>query len=400
LPADIGGTTRPPLLPPSGQAPQAKPDGRVASQDVDGDATTAKPAAPARPQPANPGVRPADVKPNQEIAAKEPSPPAARPANVVPVAAIDILRLDDAKADQDYVATLPPFADKNDLASLKLRVEPRLPPGLLFADRGSGFGVISGKPTEPGRFVFDVVATDPAGASARMSTSITVAAAVKPPPPTSQSRVEPVAVNPQEKLARLVQNFDGGPCFYIRSYAATDTSASIEGFGADTAAFERLEGDFRRANGFDPQINLRKVTSDQCAAVDFLKTTGTSGTDSPAIEVTSFDVGRGKPLTGRISGFGERHLDLLMVSDDGLVVSLNRAVQAGRGTAKFDVTMTADPRSVGAPQLLIALASQKPIDALSGFRSAPAAEILPILGRELEAGGAASLDVKLFKLVD
>ena len=99
------------------------------------------------------------------IAALPPPSPAAPAAP--PRAPQSVLALADAAVGKDYVADLPPFSASGGAKDLVLHAEPNPPEGLTFADLGSGFGQISGKPGKAGKYSFEIVATNQAGAAAQ-----------------------------------------------------------------------------------------------------------------------------------------------------------------------------------------------------------------------------------------
>jgi hypothetical protein len=166
-----------------------------------------------------------------------------------------LLAIDDAKVGHDYAADLPPFSALSGARGLALHVEPDPPEGLSFVDLGSGFGRISGKPTKPGQFVFDVVATNDFGGAVRMTTRITVAPAppeTGPPPPKSDAKPQVAAVEPTDKAANFLRGFDGGPCFLARVRPSAGASIAIEGVGGDKDAFRRFYDSFIHSVGLEP----------------------------------------------------------------------------------------------------------------------------------------------------
>ena len=139
----------------------------------------------------NPGGRSAQMVANLVIADKPQQAPAesstargrtheeqtARlegPRPLLPVA-----NLEAATVGQDYGADLPTFSGEA-ATPMTLRVDPSPPAGLAFADLGSGHSQISGKPTTPGSYAFEVVATNAAGLAGRMSVKLNVTPAPAP----------------------------------------------------------------------------------------------------------------------------------------------------------------------------------------------------------------------------
>ena len=87
----------------------------------------------------------------------------------------------------------------------------------------------------------------------------------------------------------------------------------------------------------------------------------------------------------------------LIVSSNGAAYRVDAKIQPGSGGATFSAAVPQDASAGGALQLLLAIASTRPVHALEGFKSGPARDILPKLRDELPAASAA-LDVDFFKL--
>jgi hypothetical protein len=126
---------------------------------------------PARPQGKEPGTTaPPSAAPGQSKNTASTEPPV--PSEKVAVVA--------ATAGVDFVSNLPRFNVGANSAGIMLRAEPDAPPGLVFADLGFGSSRLSGTPLALGSYTFDVVATDPAGQSGRMTVRLLVSSASGP----------------------------------------------------------------------------------------------------------------------------------------------------------------------------------------------------------------------------
>jgi serine/threonine protein kinase len=346
---------------------------------------------------------PAALTPSQPVAAL-PSPRASQA----------LVSIDDAVVGRDYSADLPPFSDSADVKALTLYTEPNPPEGLNFADLGSGLSRISGKPVKSGQYSFHVLARNSAGSIAQMTTKIIVAPAPQQaaqvpnpvevaPTPGSANSPPPVgsvvaSISPSDRAARFLRGFDGGSCFLARSLNVASDSMAIQGIGSDKAAFERFYSAFIHETGVEPALTVRLIDPMECPAVDLIRAIVSEHTDGPKIELAGYDVGPGKPLMGTVSNLAGRHLDLLLVSSDGNVYRLDNRVQQGGGSATFNVPVNADATSVGVLQLLLAIASPKPLSALTGFKAGATATILPSVHNEL-AGASGALEVEFFKMV-
>jgi hypothetical protein len=366
-------------------------------------------AAPAPlPPPAGGGAKPEEPASSSDASASNAAAKGRADASLGPVAAIvpprapqAMLAIDDATVGKDYAADLPPFGDPGGAKGISLHVEPRPPEGLSFRDLGSGFGEISGRPTKPGQFAFDVVASNNLGGAARMTTKINIAPAPsepQPQPPKSEPSAQVAALEPEDKTARFLRGFDGGPCFLARAGAAIGASIMIEGVGAEKQVFQRFYASFLHDVGAEPTLNVRLIASPQCPVVGLIAAAQSDRAAAPTIKLAAYDVPRGKPLAGAVGAVAGRRFDLLLITNDGFAHKIASRGPASDPIAPFSVAITPDAGSIGVLQILVAIASPKPLDALAAFRSGPAADILPKVAAQLGPTDAA-LDVEYFKFL-
>jgi serine/threonine protein kinase len=402
-----------PLPAPSSEPPAAAKSAAPSSQAEQKVAALPAPAqsSPMSGAPASANPAPPQVRPEQKTAAPPPLAPASAPH-----APQSRLTLEQATVGEDYVADLPPFSDSVDPKALALRAEPGLPEGLALADLGSGFGKISGNPTRPGQYSFDIVASDAGGATARMATKIVIAEPQAPAQstpaagPTGQANSAPtapqaasssaIAANtPADRVASFIRDFDGGPCFLARSLGVNGSTPIVLGVGADKQTFQRFYQGLNSAVGVEPTLNVRLIASSQCPALGLIGASSGGAADAPKIELTGYEVGRSKPLAGAVSNLGGRNLTLLMVGSDGQVHRIETRPRADGSSATFSAPMVGDATAANVVQLVVAIVSPKPLPSLAEFKSGPAADILPRVAGELGASGG-SLGTEFFKFVN
>jgi serine/threonine-protein kinase len=304
-------------------------------------------------------------------------------SGAAPQPALSVVDLAPATVGLAYSAGLPPFRSADELA---LRAD-NLPDGLAFADLGGGLSQLTGLPAKAGKFGFDVVATAKSGAEARMKVNIEVA-----PSPESTA---PAPVVAPLSLTAFLRSYDGGACFATRS--AENDSLRFIALGAERAEFERLQAAYKAAFGREPQVNAELVTPEQCPVATLMKAPPSG--PPPRLTLDSSQVGKGRPLSGAVTGLAGRALLLLAVTDDGRAVKLRVQPSPGGDAASFNIALSGDVSSVGKPQVLLAIVSAKPLSGLDAFRAGPSADVLREVGAQWrEANGAAAL--ALFKLVE
>ncbi len=355
----------------------------------------------------NPGGRSAQMTANLVIADKPQPAPAERPATApaaqppahteeqtarleAPRPSLPVASLEAATVGQDYSADLPAFSGGEAAAPVTLRVDPAPPAGLAFADLGSGHSQITGRPTTPGSYAFEVVATNAAELAGRMSVKLNVTPASAPEVTAKAEAPASPTETPlaKDRAAAFAQSFDGGDCFLVKSLPSAAGGHAYLGVGDQLAPFERFEESFRKEVGAEPQLSLRLIAPPECAALDVLRAASSDASSAPRITLSNYRVGRNKPLSGTVANLGGRRLYLVLVDNQGKAYRIDAKLQSGGDTALFSVPLIPDAGSIGPIQLVLAVTSAKPILALESFRSGDLKGITPALAEEAKTGAA------------
>jgi hypothetical protein len=225
------------------------------------------------------------------------------------------------------------------------------------------------------------------------------------PPPPQQAALPPVAPptfrNKAEQVSYYLNNYEGGECFYVAPMTITENSASIEAYGATPAPFEVFDAAFKNANGFEAQIALRQVTPAQCPVVSFLRQMNANRERAPRLEIGAFTLRSGQSLTGTADRFGNQHVEILLVSDDGQVhnlTSANYATKTGN-TINMNLRIEGTGGRGPKPQIVLAIASQRPLSSLAGGKPMAAERLFSLIRTEAErTGQTVSVAAKYFRL--
>ena len=396
------------------------------------------------------GLGPGSTSPLESAQPAPPSSGAPPTANdivaVLPPRPPPNLDLPGATVGAPYHTELPAFSDRGG-KGLRLAAD-GLPEGMNFSDLGDGRGAIGGVPTHPGSASIRVLATNHNGQTAQMTATVAVAdkpqsnppepthAAPSPPLPESPPSSPPVVDNtpkaasqpgdvqalqvptrpPQaleppaqvepprptstaEKARQFVAGFNGGECFLIKRLGESGGKESYLGFGLDQSPFERFDTGYTNQVGAEAEIRGGLIKPDQCAALKLIRLGEAEPSQGPRLELENGDVGRGRPLTGKISNLAGRRLYLISVDNHGLAQRLEVKSLPGGDAATFDIALTADPASAGSYQILLAVISSAPIPVLENFRQAPLQSIANRLFDEVHSASA-SVEADYFKFVD
>ncbi len=196
-------------------------------------------------------------------------------------------------------------------------------------------------------------------------------AAVEPPalPPQSDAPAAPLSPRPGvsvEQVREFLRGYGGGKCFHITPVTVAASEATIEAYGATPTPFMAFDEAFQRILGFEPEINLRQVTAAQCPLVEYLGSRANQRVAKrPPLTLRSDTLRGGDDLVASTDVRADKHVDLLLISNDGVVHNLagytKRSGDALTATLKLvDDGRGGDPT----PQLVVALASPKPLTAL------------------------------------
>jgi serine/threonine-protein kinase len=210
--------------------------------------------------------------------------------------------------------------------------------------------------------------------------------------------------DPKERITRFVNAYDGGDCFFVTPVSVADGSATLEGYGGSATPFEVLDYEFKRANGFEATVGYYNVTSQQCPAVSFLSRLRNQRGPAPRLDVSAGNLRSNGYVTGFISDFGNRHVELLMVDHEGIVQSLTKLLKGSGDTRNFTINIRRGDAGAPKLQLLFVLASTKPIETLkagqvgSGEIGASDQVFPKVLDEVLQAGQALNVTAKSFNL--
>ncbi|HXT08743.1 MAG TPA: serine/threonine-protein kinase [Roseiarcus sp.] len=331
------------------------------------------PSATVAPPPPSPTVAP--PPPSATVALLPPSPTVAPPSPSATVALPPPLPTVAPPPPSPTVASLP--------SSPTVAPLPALPPLPIAA---SPSPTVTPPPASP-----TVAPPPPSPTVASASPSPTVASPT-PAPATTVATAETPAVT----AAAFLRDYPAVRCFAARLKDGGADRGVVAVIGDETAAFERFGAAFKQTVRTEPDLRGFLVRPSQCPAVDFLAAASWPAKGLPRVVLDSPLVGAGRPLSGTILGLGGRPLLLMVIDDDGHAFRLRAQASPGGESATFSASFTGDPSSIGKPQMVIAIASEQPIDANEKIDGAPSAALMPKLAAEAHGAGAA---FALFKFV-
>jgi serine/threonine protein kinase len=220
-----------------------------------------------------------------------------------------------------------------------------------------------------------------------------------PPAPGATLSQTGAPVSAEEKAKAFIASFDGGECFLVEPRPGATKPHEYQGVGQAVEPFRRFDSAYKREVGVEADLTLAPISAAQCPALDLVRLAAPAGRQPPRLELKDYEVGRGRPLSGAISNLERRRLYLVLIDNDGAAHRLEAKTDASGDSAIFSVPLTADAKSIGPMQMLLAIVSDKPIPAFDTLHSAD----LKLIGSRLvddARGASASVGADYFKFVN
>ncbi len=201
--------------------------------------------------------------------------------------------------------------------------------------------------------------------------------------------VEPTdQVDSAAKQIAWLRTYSGGDCFYATATAVNGTHTEIEGFGESVDGFRQLLNDFMQQFQAEPKIGVRLIRPKQCTVTQFLHKLANGHGSPPDLTLAKYELRDRDPMSGELQVEPSRKSYLLLVDHDGIAHNLDRILKRSGDKASFSIALglgtgKTDEQSA-VPQILLALSTSSPLEALQNSNSIPASELLPKISAEIE----------------
>jgi serine/threonine protein kinase len=178
------------------------------------------------------------------------------------------------------------------------------------------------------------------------------------------SAVDRPSNDPVERIRQFIRSYDGGDCFFVEPVTVAEGNATLEGYGRTASPFTVLDTDFKRANGFEASVGYHVVSPQQCAAISFLGRQRSPRDPVPRLDVSAGNLRSNGYVSGAVGDFGNRSVELLMIDHEGNVLSLTSLLKGDSDPKSFTINLQRGDAGPARLQLLIALVTGKPLEAL------------------------------------
>lgn len=191
------------------------------------------------------------------------------------------------------------------------------------------------------------------------------------------------------RIVDFVRQYAGGDCFIALPAMSPAGAVTFQTFGRDKAREDAFRSALLGLDGLQAEISSGNVANPQCLALSFARDIRRYPGFSLIIDLDEADMKSGARLSGSVLNAKGRELHLLLVDNDGLVQSIDSFLKPGDGTDRpFSAPLVLTGGPVVTKQILIAVATDDRLQALSEPVSEQADVYFRRLGEEIQASGA------------
>ncbi len=219
----------------------------------------------------------------------------------------------------------------------------------------------------------------------------TAAASDAPADPAPQADPQPAAVEKPAAQAQLdwLAAYKSPACTLLQPGRIAGDAVAFDGFATTTTPLEEISTAMERATGHKPDVALRLINDTQCPVLDFAQRQADPSVEPVRVMLrgTGASVKSGATVQGQVEGAAGRSVALFLVSEAGGATNLKQWVATSSdGTASFSFTVSLAPGAPPAPQLILALATDRPLAKLDAVPNGVTVKsLMPFVDVELSS---------------
>lgn len=192
-------------------------------------------------------------------------------------------------------------------------------------------------------------------------------------------------------------------CALVTLKDAKASGFGLDGYTADPAALAGYVKDWQTATQTTPDLAIHPINTAQCPLIEFATRYPAPDVDPLAVvmQTTAEVVKSGANVSGKVEGLEGRNFALFLFSEGGGATNLKPwTTMASDGSASFEFNLTLEANAPPAPQILVAMVTDKPLPALDKVPAGVTAQsLVPFLEKQLEkAGVKPTLGLAYFRL--
>lgn len=182
----------------------------------------------------------------------------------------------------------------------------------------------------------------------------------------------------------FLRRYDGGGCF-VALPSVRGGLLGLDGFTGDDSRPVAFAEEFSRTTGVAADTRLDAVSAAQCRALSFARNLPAYPAFSLRFEIPRRQLRSGERLEGTIRNVDGRTLHLLLVDDEGKVQNAGGFARRVGADATFAAHMTLTGGPVETVQLVVALATEAPLETVARLSGEQTGSFFAELAEEIAA---------------
>ena len=180
-------------------------------------------------------------------------------------------------------------------------------------------------------------------------------------------------------------------CALVTLRDANVAGFGLDGYTADPAALASFVQDWQKATRTTPDLATHQINAAQCPLIAFATRYPVPDVDplEVVMQTTGEVVKSGANVAGKVEGLEGRNFALFIFSEGGGATNLKPWTTTGAdGTVSFEFSLTLEPNAPPAPQIVVAMVTDKPLPVLDKVPAGVTAQsLMPFLEKQLEKAG-------------
>lgn len=197
----------------------------------------------------------------------------------------------------------------------------------------------------------------------------------------------PLMQTPADERVQWIEAHQDAECFFMRVVSKTSDQIALEGMGDAVAPFQILYDEFQSAFEFEPDLQVRLLSTGQCPLPDFLKQSGFSGSSQLALVLDNDHINSGDTLRGVLTGPSSPNAIFYLIDSDGFCYRIDQFVTRSGGQAVFEIKLVEMAERKADLQVILAVSGNESLLAAAPDEVELAATLLPKLALAARASG-------------
>ena len=195
-------------------------------------------------------------------------------------------------------------------------------------------------------------------------------------------------LSPADMRAQWVLEHQVAQCFHVRVVSQEADQMKLEGMGDKVEPFQALYDEFQSVFDFEPDLQVRLLSSPQCPLPAFLKRTGFAGGSELALALDNDRISSGDTLRGVLTGPSSANAVFYLIDSDGFGYRIDQFVTRNENDSVFEIKLVEMAERKADLRVILAISGNDTLLASAPRDIELAATLLPKLADAIEASGS------------